>query len=243
MRCTAGGRRLTSAERGRVIGFGGGVLLLHLLGWGLFWFYSRDHPALGGLGALAYMFGLRHAPYVDHIAAIDNTTRKFLQDGKRPLGVGFFFSLGHSTVVFSLAAALALAAQTINKHEHSCPSELGRVRRRDRLGHLSLDHRHHQPARPRRCRSHPRRGRRWLVRPPAPRTASTRPRPSEQTVPRQARITYPVELADVSARPPLRAGIRHSNRGRNARARRRSRHPRGPVPGHDRPPAGCLQRG
>ena len=75
----------------------------------------RPHnPALAGLGTLAYTFGLRHAFDADHIAAIDNTTRKLLQDGKRPLGVGFFFSLGHSTIVLSLATGLAIAAATVN---------------------------------------------------------------------------------------------------------------------------------
>ncbi len=105
---------LTRTEWLRLSCFGGGVLLLHLLGWGLFLVYSRHDPALAGLGTLAYTFGLRHAFDADHIAAIDNTTRKFLQDGKRPLGVGFFFSLGHSTIVFSLATALAVAAKTVN---------------------------------------------------------------------------------------------------------------------------------
>jgi high-affinity nickel-transport protein len=90
------------------------VLFLHVLGWGLFLYYSRHSPALAGLGTLAYTFGLRHAFDADHIAAIDNTTRKFLQQGKRPLGVGFFFSLGHSTIVFSLTAGLAVAAKTVN---------------------------------------------------------------------------------------------------------------------------------
>src|SRR5579884_3193044 len=94
----------TRAERLRLAGFAGGVLLLHLLGWGLFLWYSRAYPALAGVGTLAYTFGLRHAFDADHIAAIDNTTRKFLQDGRRSLGVGFFFSLGHSTIVFALAA-------------------------------------------------------------------------------------------------------------------------------------------
>src|SRR5579871_1451361 len=59
-----------------------------------------------GTGALAYTLGMRHAFDADHIAAIDNTTRKLVNDGKRPLGVGFFFSLGHSTVVFVLAVLL-----------------------------------------------------------------------------------------------------------------------------------------
>jgi high-affinity nickel-transport protein len=89
------------------------VALLHLLGWGLFIYYSRRNPALAGLGTLAYTFGLRHAFDADHIAAIDNTTRKFLEDGKRSLGVGFFFSLGHATIVFALATGLAVAAQTV----------------------------------------------------------------------------------------------------------------------------------
>ena len=73
---------MTRAEWLRLSGFGGGVLLLHLLGWGLFLYYARNNPALAGLGTLAYTFGLRHAFDADHIAAIDNTTRKFLQDGQ-----------------------------------------------------------------------------------------------------------------------------------------------------------------
>jgi high-affinity nickel-transport protein len=105
---------LTRSEWARLSGFAGGVALLHLLGWGLFIYYSRSHPALAGLGMLAYTFGLRHAFDADHIAAIDNTTRKFLQDGKRSLGVGFFFSLGHSTIVFALCSGLAVAAQSVN---------------------------------------------------------------------------------------------------------------------------------
>jgi high-affinity nickel-transport protein len=105
---------LTRAEWLRLSSFGAGIVFLHLLGWGLFLYYARDNPALAGLGSLAYTFGLRHAFDADHIAAIDNTTRKFLQDGRRSLGVGFFFSLGHSTIVFSLAAGLAIAAKTVN---------------------------------------------------------------------------------------------------------------------------------
>jgi high-affinity nickel-transport protein len=106
-------KTLTRAELLRLSGFAGCITFLHLVGWGLFAYYSRRNPALAGLGTLAYTFGLRHAFDADHIAAIDNTTRKFLQDGKRPLGVGFFFSLGHSTIVFSLAAGLAVAAQAV----------------------------------------------------------------------------------------------------------------------------------
>jgi nickel/cobalt transporter (NiCoT) family protein len=93
--------------------FAGAVVLLHVAGWGLFAYYVGGNPALVGLGTLAYTFGLRHAFDADHIAAIDNTTRKFLQDGKRSVGVGFFFSLGHSTVVFALAGGLAVATGTV----------------------------------------------------------------------------------------------------------------------------------
>jgi nickel/cobalt transporter (NiCoT) family protein len=104
---------MTGREWLRLSGFAAVVVALHVIGWGLFLFYSRHHSALAGLGLLAYTFGLRHAFDADHIAAIDNTTRKMLQQGKRPLGVGFFFSLGHSTIVFSLAAGLAIAAKSV----------------------------------------------------------------------------------------------------------------------------------
>ena len=109
-----GGGRMTRAEWGRLGGFSAGVALLHVLGFGLFLYYVPRYPALTGLATLAYTFGLRHAFDADHIAAIDNTTRKLLQDGKRPLGTGFFFSLGHSTIVFGLTAALAVAAGTVH---------------------------------------------------------------------------------------------------------------------------------
>ena len=136
---------LTRAEWTRLGGFAGGVLFLHLLGWGLFLYYARTNPALAGLGSLAYTFGLRHAFDADHIAAIDNTTRKFLQDGKRPMGVGFFFSLGHSTIVFSLAAGLAIAAKTVNSKIPGF-QDIGGYYRRVRLRHVPDRHRPAQPA-------------------------------------------------------------------------------------------------
>ena len=107
---------LSRAEWLRLSGFGGAVAFLHVAGWGLFLFYARSNPALAGLGTLAYTFGLRHAFDADHIAAIDNTTRKFLQEDKRPLGVGFFFSLGHSSVVLGLTASLAVGAASVKAH-------------------------------------------------------------------------------------------------------------------------------
>jgi high-affinity nickel-transport protein len=105
---------MTRKEWGRLGGFSAAVVLLHVLGFGLFLYYLPRNPALTGLATLAYTFGLRHAFDADHIAAIDNTTRKLLQDGKRPLGTGFFFSLGHSTIVFSLTAGLAVAAGSLS---------------------------------------------------------------------------------------------------------------------------------
>src|SRR6202163_3790098 len=100
-------------ERGRLAAFFGGVGALHIAGWGLLLFYGLGHPTILALGGLAYTFGLRHAFDADHIAAIDNTTRKLLRDGRKPVGVGFFFSLGHSTVVFLIAAALGLTVKWI----------------------------------------------------------------------------------------------------------------------------------
>src|SRR5712664_515551 len=102
-----------SGERRRLAGFFGGVGLLHVVGWGLLLVAAAGQPTILALGGLAYTFGLRHAFDADHIAAIDNTTRKLLQDGKKPVGVGFFFSLGHSTVVFLVAAALGLTVKWI----------------------------------------------------------------------------------------------------------------------------------
>src|SRR5947208_4366341 len=100
-------------ERRRLAGFFGAVGLLHLVGWGLLLAYAANHPSFLWLGGIAYTLGLRHAFDADHISAIDNTTRKLLQSGKRPIGVGFFFSLGHSTVVLLIALALGLAVKSL----------------------------------------------------------------------------------------------------------------------------------
>src|SRR5579859_7194087 len=78
--------------------------------WGTLLLSSAKYGLLLGLAPLAYGFGLRHAVDPDHIAAIDNTTRKLMQDGQRPVGVGLFFSLGHSTVVFFLSVLIALSS-------------------------------------------------------------------------------------------------------------------------------------
>jgi len=100
-------------ERRRLAGFFGGVGLLHVLGWGLLLAYAGGHPGFFWLGGIAYTLGLRHAFDADHISAIDNTTRKLLQGGQKPMGVGFFFSLGHSTVVFAIAVALGVAVRWV----------------------------------------------------------------------------------------------------------------------------------
>jgi high-affinity nickel-transport protein len=108
-------------ELPRLFGVLGTVVFLHLLGWGLFAHFNSDPQynqitdgsgalIYAGAGALAYGFGLRHAFDADHIVAIDDTTRIMLAKGKKPLGVGLFFSLGHSTVVLALSVAIAFAA-------------------------------------------------------------------------------------------------------------------------------------
>jgi nickel/cobalt transporter (NiCoT) family protein len=75
--------------------------------------FIPHHSLLFGTAVLAYTFGLRHAVDADHICAIDNVTRKLMQEGKRPVAVGFFFSLGHSTIVVALTMLIVVAATTI----------------------------------------------------------------------------------------------------------------------------------
>jgi high-affinity nickel-transport protein len=101
------------AEWRRLAGLYGFIGFLHVLGWGLYLHYAVQSPQLVGLGFAAYMFGLRHAFDADHIAAVDDTVRFMLQKGKQPLAVGFFFSLGHATVVLALAIGVALAAGAV----------------------------------------------------------------------------------------------------------------------------------
>ena len=100
-------------ERARLAGLYAIIAIIHVAGWGLLLLQAHSSPALLGLGGLAYSFGLRHAFDADHIAAIDNTTRKLLQRGKKPVAVGFFFSLGHSTVVLLVALGLGFAVKAM----------------------------------------------------------------------------------------------------------------------------------
>jgi nickel/cobalt transporter (NiCoT) family protein len=97
--------------RGKVIGIYTLLIIFNIVAWGLaFSGFAIQYPALLGVALLAYTFGLRHAVDADHISAIDNVTRKLMQENKRPVAVGFFFSLGHSTIVVGLSIAIAIAA-------------------------------------------------------------------------------------------------------------------------------------
>ncbi|MDQ3416229.1 MAG: HoxN/HupN/NixA family nickel/cobalt transporter [Actinomycetota bacterium] len=105
--------RWTRAERMRLSGIVGVIAAMHVVGWSLHFYYSTNLAAattFAGAGTLAYALGMRHAFDADHIAAIDDTTRLMLQRGRRSVGVGFFFAMGHSSVVLVLAFVVALAA-------------------------------------------------------------------------------------------------------------------------------------
>jgi len=99
----------------------GFILLLHIVGWGtLIGIVAPQGLSVGngavfgiGLGITAYTLGMRHAFDADHIAAIDNTTRKLLTDGQKPVSVGFWFSLGHSSVVFGLCFLLSIGVKSL----------------------------------------------------------------------------------------------------------------------------------
>jgi len=112
---------LTRGEWAAILGVATVVIGLHVVGWfTLAAIVAPRHYSVGngqffgiGLGVTAYTLGMRHAFDADHIAAIDNTTRKLLADGKRPISVGFWFSLGHSSVVFALCVLLSLGVRSI----------------------------------------------------------------------------------------------------------------------------------
>jgi high-affinity nickel-transport protein len=89
------------------------LLTITAVGFSAAFVIGKIAVVLGGLGIVAYVFGLRHGVDADHIAAIDNTTRKLLQEGKRPYTVGMWFSLGHSTVVVALIIGLIFATRTV----------------------------------------------------------------------------------------------------------------------------------
>jgi nickel/cobalt transporter (NiCoT) family protein len=114
-------RRLDRTDWTTITGIGAVVLFLHLFGWGVLVVgVAPQHITLGstgvfgvGIGVTAYLLGVRHAFDADHIAVIDNTTRKLVGEGTRSLSAGFWFSLGHSSVVFGLAFLLALGVRAV----------------------------------------------------------------------------------------------------------------------------------
>ncbi|HZK90577.1 MAG TPA: HoxN/HupN/NixA family nickel/cobalt transporter [Stellaceae bacterium] len=99
--------------RSKVIGVYGLLAAANVLAWAWAIMAFHDFPVLLGTAALAYSFGLRHGFDADHIAAIDNVTRKLLQEGRRPIAIGLFFSLGHSSIVVGLSVALAITATAL----------------------------------------------------------------------------------------------------------------------------------
>lgn len=111
---------MTRKEWARLGGMAAFVVALHVIGWfTLLAVVAPEHYSLGtktfgiGIGITAYTLGMRHAFDADHIAAIDNTTRKLMNEGQRPLSVGFWFSLGHSSIVFALAFLLSLGVKAL----------------------------------------------------------------------------------------------------------------------------------
>src|SRR5229473_972461 len=112
---------LTPREWARAGAMAATIIGLNVLGWGMLaavvgghYHITRTEIFGFGTGILAYTLGMRHAFDADHIAAIDNTTRKLVGEGRRPLSVGFFFSLGHSTVVFVLAIGLNFGIRALD---------------------------------------------------------------------------------------------------------------------------------
>jgi high-affinity nickel-transport protein len=125
---------LSPNEWARVGGMAAVIIALNVLGWGLLatavggHYHVNKTEVFGfGTGILAYTLGMRHAFDADHLAAIDNTTRKLIGDGQRPLSVGFFFSLGHASVVFVLAIFLNFGIRALNGAVKNGSSSLHRV--------------------------------------------------------------------------------------------------------------------
>jgi high-affinity nickel-transport protein len=118
--------QLAAREWGRLGAMLAFILALNVAGWGIFILYVMPHHfdyrgeggsrGLGvgiGVAVTAWFLGFRHAFDADHISCIDNTTRKLMADGKRPLGTGFFFSFGHSTVIVAVGVGITFAARAV----------------------------------------------------------------------------------------------------------------------------------
>src|SRR5213082_1582466 len=104
--------------RRKVIGIYALLIIFNIAAWAVaFVGFSIQYPTLLGVALLAYTFGLRHSVDADHISAIDNVTRKLMQENKRPVAVGFFFSFGHSTIVVLLTVFIAIAAVAVSNFD------------------------------------------------------------------------------------------------------------------------------
>src|SRR6202048_439888 len=99
--------------RGKVIGIYTFLAIFNIAAWIVALITFANAPALLGLAVIDYTFGLRHSVDADHISAIDNVTRKLMQENKKPVAVGFFFSLGHSTIVIGFSLSLVIAVTII----------------------------------------------------------------------------------------------------------------------------------
>jgi high-affinity nickel-transport protein len=113
---------LSTSTKSRVASMYGLLAFVNIGAWLWALIAFHNYPVLLGTAFVAYTFGLRHAVDADHIAAIDNVTRKLMQQGKRPVAVGFFFSLGHSTIVFGLSVAIALTSVALKDRFDSLSS-------------------------------------------------------------------------------------------------------------------------
>jgi len=124
---------LSTAERRRVALMFATITALHIIGFGVFIaFVAPSHyKGLGiGVAGLAYSLGLRHAFDADHISAIDNTTRKLMSEGKRPLSIGYWFSLGHSTIVVAIGVGIVVAEKAVYgavSHDNSTLEQFGGI--------------------------------------------------------------------------------------------------------------------
>ena len=117
---------IAASTRRRVVAIYIVLLLMNVSAWMWAFLAFRHYPVLLGTAFLAYSFGLRHAVDADHIAAIDNVTRKLMQEGRRPVTVGFMFSLGHSTIVVLGSIAISVTALSL-QHRLNAAKHIGGV--------------------------------------------------------------------------------------------------------------------
>ena len=215
-------RGLSPAEWARMGAMTATVVGLNVAGWGMLaaalgGHYHISKTGLFGLGTgvMAYTLGMRHAFDADHIAAIDNTTRKLMADGKRPLSVGFFFSLGHSTIVVTLTLLLALRPARGRRGAVRRLVRAAHLRRADRhagLRRLPLPARPDQPGDPgRHPQGVPQHAAGSLRRGGAGGAAQ---QPGlDEPGPRPRRCGRSPAVADVPGRAAVRARLRHRDRG------------------------------